>query len=146
MLTARFDTNDKVAALNAGADDYMSKPFSFEELTARIKALLRRPIQVVDTILEAQGVKLDTLKHAVYMGEKEVKLTAKEFSLLEHLMLNAGMVVTRDQILEHLWGFDFDSFTNVVDVHMKNLRTNLENRGYSIIETVRGVGYRIRNV
>ena len=145
MLTAKVETGDKISALNCGADDYLTKPFSFEELEARIRALLRRPVQTVNTVLEVKGMKLDALRRAVSVDDREVKLTAKEFSLLEYLMRNAGMVVSRDQILDHLWGFDFDSFTNVVDVHMKNLRTKLEGRGYSAIETVRGVGYRIKS-
>lgn len=145
MLSARFDIKDKITALNAGADDYLAKPFSFDELEARIRALLRRPVPMVENILEVNGMKLDTLKHSVSVGKKDVRLTAKEFALLEYLMRNAGIVVSRDQILDHLWGFDFDSFTNVVDVHMKNLRTKLENKGYSIIETIRGVGYRIKS-
>ena len=146
MLTAKSDMTDKILALDNGADDYIIKPFSFDELEARIRALLRRPVQSVDVVLEAKGVKLDTLRHLVSVGDKEIKLTAKEFSLLEYLMRNANMVISRDQILDHLWGFDFDSFSNVVDVHMKNLRTKLEKNGYSVIDTIRGVGYKIESV
>jgi len=146
MLTARQEMSDKILALNGGADDYLSKPFSFEELEARIHALLRRPAAVLNNTLEIRGLKLDILKHAVMVNNKEVKLTVKEFGLLEHLVRNADIVVSRDQILDHLWGFDFDSFTNVVDVHMKNLRTKLERAGYFAVETVRGVGYRVKTV
>ena len=145
MLTARFDMKDKVNALNSGADDYLVKPFSFEELEARIGALLRRPAQAVDEILETGRLKLDLAKHRVFVDDKNIRLTTKEFSMLEYLMRNLDKVVSRDQILDHLWGFDFDSFSNVVDSHMKNLRSKLKIRGYSIIETVRGLGYRIKS-
>ena len=145
MLTARSGVDDKISALNEGADDYLSKPFSFEELEARIRALLRRPTQFIYSALEVGNIKLDASKHQVFVGDKEIKLTAKEFSLLEYLMRNNGIVVSRDQILDHLWGFDFDSFTNIVEVHMKNLRTKLENGGSNSIETIRGAGYLIKN-
>ena len=146
MLTAKSNVEDKILALNGGADDYLSKPFSFNELEARIKALLRRPAQFIQPILEAKNIKLDSLKHQVFVGNKEIKLTAKEFALLEYLMRNTDIVVSRDQILDHLWGFDFDSFTNIVEVHMKNLRTKLEGGGSRAIETIRGAGYLIKNV
>ena len=145
MLTARFDMKDKIFALDNGADDYLVKPFSFEELEARIRAILRRPTSSLDKVLEAQRMKLDTLKHTVFKDNKEIALTAKEFALLEYLMRNSDMVIPRDQITDHLWGFDFDSFSNVIDVHMKNLRTKIEDKNCSVIETIRGVGYRIKS-
>lgn len=145
MLTARFDMKDKVTALDSGADDYLVKPFSLEELEARVRALLRRPTVALDTVLEVNGLKLDIAKHRVTVNEKIVRLTAKEFSLLEYLMRNVDKVVPREQILDHLWGFDFNSFSNVTDVHMKNLRRKIKLRKPAGIETVRGVGYRIKS-
>lgn len=146
MLTARFDMKDKVAALNAGADDYLVKPFSFDELEARIRALMRRPIQTIGEILKVRNLEIDLNKRKVTLNNKIIRLTNKEFSMLEYLMRNLDKVVQRDQILDHLWGFDFDSFSNVIDVHMKNLRSKLKVKGRPIIETVRGIGYRIKSI
>lgn len=144
MLTARFDTTDKVNALDMGADDYLVKPFSLEELVARIRALLRRPQVALPTILKIQDIELDLSTRRVTVNGKEIKLTVKEFALLEYMMRNPNQVINRNQILDHLWGFDFDSFSNVVDVHMKNLRKKLNNRRNKVLETVRGIGYKIR--
>ena len=146
MLTARFDTKDRVAALNSGADDYMVKPFSFEELEARIRALLRRPAQSIEDIIEIGRLKIDISKRRTYLDGKNVRLTSKEFSLLEYLMRNADKVISRKEITDHLWDYDFDSFSNIIDSHMKNLRRKLKNNKYSLIETVRGFGYRIRSI
>lgn len=145
ILTARFDMKDKVNALNSGADDYLVKPFSFEELEARIRALLRRPTQAIDEVLETGRLKVHLLNHKVFLGNKNIRLTVKEFAILEYLMRNMDTVVSREQILDHLWGFEFDSFSNVVDSHMKNLRNKLKTSKNSVIETVRGVGYRIKS-
>lgn len=145
MLTARFDTNNKVTALNMGADDYLVKPFSFEELTARIRALLRRPPQSVPVELKVQDLVLNNSTHKVVSNNKEIKLTVKEFALLEYLMRHPNQVINRNQILDHLWGYDFDSFSNVVDVHIKNLRKKINNNRRKILETIRGIGYRIRD-
>jgi two-component system copper resistance phosphate regulon response regulator CusR len=145
MLTARFDIKDRVAALNGGADDYMLKPFSFDELEARIGALLRRPVQSVDQVLEIGRLKVDLTRHKVMADDKIIRLTTKEFAMLEYLMRNQDRVVSREQILDHLWGFDFDSFSNVIDSHIKNLRNKLKDKRYCTIETVRGLGYKIRN-
>jgi len=145
ILTAKDMTEDKTAALDHGADDYLVKPFSFEELLARIRALLRRPIQALPTILEMRGITLNNAERKVYLDGKEVPMTMKEFSLLEYLMKNPNRVLTRDQIMEHLWGWDFDSFSNVVDVHVKNLRKKLhDTNGQKTLETVRGLGYRFK--
>lgn len=145
ILTARFDTNNKVTALNIGADDYLVKPFSFEELSARIRALLRRPPQSIPTELKIQDLVLNNSTHKVLSNNKEIKLTVKEFALLEYLMRHPNQVINRNQILDHLWGYDFDSFSNVVDVHIKNLRKKINNKRRKILETIRGIGYRIRD-
>ncbi len=146
MLTARFDTEDKVSALNAGADDYLIKPFSFEELEARIKALLRRPVVSMGEILTTGKLKMDIEKHKVYINDKIIRLTNKEFSLLEYFLRNVDKVIHRDQLLHYLWGFELNTFSNVVDVHIRNLRQKLKIKGHPIIETVRGVGYKIRSL
>jgi DNA-binding response OmpR family regulator len=143
VLTARGDTDDKVNALNAGADDYLVKPFSLEELIARIRALLRRPEAVLFPKLEVRGLTLDPVSRKVKWHDREVDLTVKEFALLEYLLRHPNQVISRNQILDHIWDFEFDSFSNVVDVHMKNLRKKI-NGHEDIIETVRGIGYRIK--
>lgn len=145
VLTARYDTADKVKALDAGADDYLTKPFSVEELVARARALMRRPAEVLPSELKVQDLTLNVSTRKVYRNNKEVYLTVKEFALLEYLMRHPNQVINRNQILDHLWGFDFDSFSNVVDVHMKNLRKKINNKYRRILETVRGIGYKIRD-
>lgn len=145
MLTARFDVNDKVNALDTGADDYLVKPFSLQELVARIRALLRRPKQSVPTVLKVRELTLNTATRKVMWNTEEIKLSVKEFSILEYLMRHPNQVVNRNQILDHLWGFDFNSFSNVVDVHIKNLRKKLNNSRRKILETERGVGYKIKD-
>ena len=145
VLTARFDTNNKVTTLNMGADDYLVKPFSFEELLARIRALLRRPPQTISTELKVQDLTLNNVTRKVVCNNKEIKLTVKEFAMLEYLMRHPNQVINRSQILDHLWGYDFDSFSNVVDVHIKNLRKKINNNRRKILETIRGIGYRIRD-
>ncbi|MDP3996277.1 MAG: response regulator transcription factor [bacterium] len=145
MLTAKFDTADKVRALDAGADDYMVKPFSLEELVARIRAVLRRPKASLPTVLKVRELELDTSTRVVKLSGREIKLSVKEFAILEYLMRHPNQVVSRNQILDHLWGFDFNSFSNIVDVHVKNLRKKLNNENYHILQTERGVGYKIRS-
>ena len=145
MLTGRFDASDKVKALDAGADDYVVKPFSLEELAARVRAVLRRPVETKPAELKVNKLALNQNTRKVTLNGKPVRLTMKEFSLLEYLMRNPNKVIPRDQVLEHLWGFDFSSFSNVIDVHMKNLRKKINNKKNKIIETVRGVGYQIND-
>lgn len=145
VLTARDATDDKVMALDAGADDYLVKPFSLEELSARLRALLRRPEQVIPQEIRIKDLALNTSTRKVYRNGVEVPLTLKEFSLLEYLMRHPDQVMTREQILDHLWDFAFDSFSNVVDVHMKNLRKKVDTEfNDKLLETIRGVGYRIK--
>lgn len=145
ILTAKLSTEDKVNALDCGADDYLVKPFSFEELLARVRALLRRPEPVIAVELKLHDITLNTVTRKVYRGGREIPLTLKEYSLLEYFMRHPGQVLNREQILDHLWDFGFDSFSNVVDVHLKNLRKKInDTRGGRLLETIRGVGYRLR--
>lgn len=145
ILTARDSTDDKISALDSGADDYLVKPFSFKELLARIRAILRRPNNTLPTELKVNSITLNPTTRKVLFREKEIKLTLKEFGLLEYLMRHPNQVLNREQILDNLWDFGFDSFSNVVDVHMKNLRKKLKNEmEEDFLETIRGVGYRIK--
>jgi two-component system copper resistance phosphate regulon response regulator CusR len=142
MLTALGETDDKVRGLDSGADDYLTKPFEFAEFLARIRALLRRRQDASEPVLKVDGLVLDPSKHIVQRDGKVVKMTAKEFALLEYLMRNQGRVTSRTQISEHVWNIDFDRKSNVVDVYIKSLRQKID-RGYSkqLIQTVIGVGY-----
>jgi len=145
MLTARDAVEDRVLGLESGADDYLMKPFSFSELLARVRALARRQIQAqVETELRSGNLVLDLARHEARRDDKTIELTAKEFQLLEYLMRNAGHVLTRTQILDHVWGYAFASDTNVVDIYIHYLRNKVD-RGFAsrLIVTMRGVGYRI---
>ena len=144
VLTARDGLSDKVAGLDAGADDYLTKPFDFPEFAARIRALLRRPAATQPTELVAGDIRLDRAAHAVWRGAIAVSLTAREFSLLEVLLARKGEVVSRSVLLEHVWDAHYDGLSNVVDVHIANLRRKLDLPGDPApIDTVRGVGYTI---
>ena len=143
MLTAKSTEYDKVVGLDGGADDYVTKPFGTMELIARVKALLRRAEPVSDTrVYEAGGLFLSPAKHIVRVNGEDVALTLKEFELLSYLFKNRGNVLTRDQILQEIWGYEFDGENRTVDVHIRTLRSKLGPCG-ELIETVRGVGYRI---
>ncbi|MFA5008809.1 MAG: response regulator transcription factor [Candidatus Omnitrophota bacterium] len=145
MLTSKDKVRDKVLGLNSGADDYLAKPFAFEELLARISALLRRNKADKTGILKIADLEVDQIKHKVTRAGEEIILTSKEFALLEYLMLNATHVVTRTMISEHVWHEDFDSFTNVIDVYMNFLRNKID-KGYKkqLIHTIHGKGYVLR--
>lgn len=143
MVTAKGAEYDKVIGLDSGADDYVTKPFGMMELVSRIKAVLRRSGRVQEQdMLSVNGVSVDVKKHEVKVAGDIVTLTLKEFELLERLMRNQNIVLTRDQLLEDIWGYDFDGETRTVDVHVRTLRQKLGEKG-DIIKTVRGAGYRI---
>ena len=140
ILTARTGVEDTVAGLEGGADDYVAKPFRFEELLARICVRLRDTGTDEVTVLRAGQVSLDVRTRRAAVGDRNVELTAREFALLETLMRHAGQVMSREQLLSHVWGYDFDPGSNVVDVYVRYLRRKL---GADVIETVRGMGYRL---
>ncbi len=143
VLTARAETDTKVQLLLAGADDYLVKPFSFAELSARLKALMRRPSEKLPETLKIRDIELNPGERRVTREGKEISLTLKEFGLLEYFMRHPNQVVNREDLLSHLWDFNYVGFSNVVDVHVKNLRRKLEGEGADILETVRGIGYRL---
>lgn len=142
MLTAREEVGDKVAGLEGGADDYVTKPFRFEELLARVRARLRPGGGDRETVLEVGGIVLDLRSRRARSGAAEVELTAREFALLETFMRHPGQVLAREQLLSHVWGYSHDPGSNVVDVHVANLRRKL---GTDAIVTLRGMGYRLRD-
>lgn len=146
MLTARDSVGAKVAGLNGGADDYLAKPFSFDELVARVHALLRRPGSMVGTILQAGKVSLEPATKTVLYGEKPVSLTAKEFGLLEYLLRQKGRVVSKDELITHVWSDDDDILPNTVEVYVGYLRNKID-RAFKtdFIQTIRGFGYKIES-
>ncbi|MCC7160376.1 response regulator transcription factor [Candidatus Nomurabacteria bacterium] len=142
MLTALDATDDKVTGLDAGADDYLAKPFAFKELLARIHALLRRPKKTSPIVLTSHNASINTTSRMVTYKDKPISLTLKEFMVLEYLMRNLNKVITRDELYSHAWDFADSSFSNTVDVHIKNLRRKIHDNG-KIIQTIRGVGYKM---
>lgn len=148
MLTARGATEDRVMGLDLGADDYLPKPFSFEELAARLRSILRRSGPEKTTKLQCGDLILDTVTHFAYRGGKEIELTTKEYALLEYLMRNKNRIVSRSNILQHVWRHSFDPESNIIDVYIKRLREKIEfdPSQPQLIQSIRGVGYRIREV
>lgn len=146
MLTAKSAIDDKVEGLDSGADDYLTKPFAFAELLARVRSLLRRGAAEKSTILKVADLQLDTVTHKAKRGEQIIELTGKEYSLLEYLMRNANRALTRTLISEHIWNYNFDTGTNVVDVYMNHLRSKIDD-GFEkkLLHTVRGVGYVLKD-
>ena len=144
MLTAKGQLQDKVGGLDSGADDYLTKPFAFEELLARVRALTRRPKTTINNVLKVTDLQLDTKLFTVKRKNKVIQLSNKEFSLLEYLMRNAGQVLTKDQIISHVWDYDADILPNTVEVYIKILRNKIDApfKGKKpLIQTVRGFGY-----
>ncbi len=146
MLTAKAQIRDRVAGLNAGADDYLTKPFSFEELLARIRALMRRPQQVLGNILQVGDLSLDTISYEVKRQNTKIDLTQTEFALLEYLMRNPGRVLSKTNIINHVWDFDSDVLPNTVEAYIGYLRNKIDKpfeHDAPLIQTVRGFGYKI---
>lgn len=146
MLTAKDKISDKVEGLNAGADDYLVKPFAFEELLARIRSLLRRPHQVINPVLSLANLTLNTQTYEVERAGKRISLTSKEFSLLEYLLRNKGRILSKESIMTHVWDYDADILPNTVEVYIGYLRSKID-RAFRehppLIHTVRGFGYKV---
>lgn len=147
MLSARAELGVKVELLNKGVDDYVTKPFSLEELLARIRALLRRPAVITSEILQSDDLILDTKQHSISRGGKEIYLTRKEFMLLELLLKRKGSVVSRGTIMEHVWDMNVDPFSNTIESHILNLRKKIASHGgRDLITTLPGIGYKVDNI
>ncbi|MBS3945790.1 MAG: response regulator transcription factor [Melioribacter sp.] len=146
LLTVKDSTKSKIEGLDSGADDYLTKPFLFEELTARVRALLRRKDFIKENILKAGELQLDLVAHKASLSGEEVMLTPKEYSILEYLLRNKNKIVSRTKLIEHVYDYHFDSGTNVIDVYINKLRNKLTNKdGKPFIRTVRGMGYSIKD-
>ncbi|MBI3485541.1 response regulator transcription factor [Candidatus Daviesbacteria bacterium] len=146
MLTAKGQIADKVEGLNSGADDYLTKPFAFEELMARVRALVRRPKKTIGSVLKIADLSLDTLSYLVKRGDKIIQLSAKEFALLEYLLRHPNQTLTKDQITSHVWSYDADILPNTVEVYIGYLRAKIDKafpEKISLIQTIRGFGYRL---
>ena len=145
LLTALGSVEDRVAGLDAGADDYLVKPFDFDELLARIRAMTRRRGTQSSSVIEHKGIKLDMAARTVTCDGREIDLTAKEYSILEYMMQNIGIALSRDKLSAHVWNYDYDGGSNVIDVYMHHLRKKLDaDRSDKFISTVKGVGYIIK--
>ncbi|MEO8034585.1 MAG: response regulator transcription factor, partial [Acidobacteriota bacterium] len=142
ILTARDSVDEKIAGLDAGADDYLAKPFEFGELLARLRALLRRGSVTLSPVIAAGDMQIDTRSHRVSVADQPLTLTTKEYSVLEYLARNSGRIVTREEIAEHVWGQDYDPFSNLIEVYINRLRRHIEKASdVRFIQTIRGAGY-----
>ena len=147
MLTAKDTVEDRVKGLDTGADDYLVKPFAFNELLARVRALLRREGMLKSPELQVGDLTLNTLTRQVWRGQRPIELTTKEYVILEYFMRHPNVVVTRTMVEEHAWDYDFDSLSNLVDVYIRRLRRKIDTEGEdSLIQTVRGAGYRLKAI
>lgn len=145
FLTARDSIEDKIKGLDLGANDYVVKPFSFEELNARIRVITRQRVENKSNILKVLDLTLDINSHIVTRGDKKIELSAKEYAVLEYMMINQGVVLSREKIENHIWNFDYEGGTNLIDVYIRYLRKKIdENYEEKLIKTVRGTGYVIR--
>ena len=136
---------DNLVGLDSGADDYLVKPFAFEELVARLRALLRRPKEVIGLELTVSDITLNPITRRVTKRGVQVPLTIKEFAIVEYFMMHTNQVLSRDQIINHVWDHAFDAFSNIIDVHVRNLRKKLQNKNETLFETIHGVGYRLNS-
>jgi DNA-binding response OmpR family regulator len=144
MLTAKSQLEDKIKGLNSGADDYLTKPFAFEELLARIRALSRRPQQTTGKVLTVCDLSLDTTTYQIKRGTKEIRLSSKEYSLLECLMRHTGQILNKDQLIQYVWSYESDILPNTVEVYIRNLRQKIDKPfKNNLIQTIRGFGYKI---
>ncbi len=147
MLTARGNTDDRVSGLDLGADDYMAKPFHFEELAARLRSIMRRSSPEKSTKMQCMDLILDTVAHVANRWGKEIELTTKEYALLEYLMRNKNRIISRSMITQHVWKHKFDPESNIIDVYIKRVRSKIERPGSPrILQSIRGVGYRMKEV
>jgi DNA-binding response OmpR family regulator len=144
MLTCRGELGDRVKGLDSGADDYMVKPFAFEELTARIRTLLRREVGQASPVITVGELSMNTVTREVKLGQRPIELTNKEYSILEYFMINPDVLVTRRMIEDHIWDMSLDTASNLITAYINRIRSKLEDRENSLIETVRGAGYRLR--
>jgi len=144
MLTAKSQIDDKIKGFNVGADDYLTKPFAFEELLARIRALSRRPQQTTNKVLTLADLTIDTTNYQVKRGTKEIRLSSKEYSLLECLVRHAGQILNKDQLIQYVWSYESDILPNTVEVYIRNLRQKIDQPfKKKLIQTIRGFGYKI---
>ncbi len=145
MLTAMGEIEDRIDGLDSGADDYLVKPFAMKELLARIRALLRRPNEKQGEVLFAQDISIEPSKHLATKAGTNLSLTAKEYAVMEYLIRNKGQIIPREKILEHCWDLASNTFSNIVDAHIKQLRKKLSDKNDEYIETIRGIGYRFKD-